>query len=34
MGITSISELVEDIRIDDTIWGVNRQEREVDQREC
>lgn len=33
MGITSISVAVEDIRMDDIIWGVNREEREVDWRE-
>lgn len=33
MGIISILVVVEDIRMDDIIWGVNREEREVDWRE-
>lgn len=30
--ITSVSVAIEDIRIDDTIWVVNLEEREVNQR--
>lgn len=32
MGITSISAAIEDIRMNDSILGVNRKEREVNQR--
>lgn len=32
MGITSILMAVEDVRMDDTVSGVNTEEREVEQR--